>query len=67
MNFIFLLSLLILPTHLPAEVNDFRKVKLSQVDYRRRVGVRFDAASIARLRLRTYLEYRYKPKSIKGK
>jgi hypothetical protein len=61
MKLLFLgLLLLVLPVISAAE--EPRGLKLSQVDYRRRIGVRVGLRGVARLRVRSYIEYRYKVK-----
>lgn len=60
---IFLFSVVTPELSARETVREDRSIKLTQVDYRRRVGIRVNAGSVAKLRLRSYIEYRYKPKS----
>jgi hypothetical protein len=43
-----------------SEWHEVRKVKLSQVDYRRRLSISLKIPGITRFRIRPSLEYRYK-------
>lgn len=65
MKLLIIFIFLLVTPELKAEetLREERAVKLTQVDYRRRIGLRVGVGSVAQLRIRSYIEYRYKPKS----
>ncbi len=62
MRVVFILALILHPAFSMAQEAQPRAVRLTEVNYRKRLSLKFGVPLIGKIRLRPAIEYRYKPR-----